>query len=167
MECLHKLPAGTAQTENGEFWFCEQKPSCHFICSEDEGYIYGTAMAAYHETEQPQPACCDNNLAKLRVRKNMMKDNYGRPFLVCLKNTDKCEYFEWANKIILERPRCYHNEVSKRRCVRKSGPNKGRVFFCSPKKFDDEINANFSSGKRKPHPLQRMKRKKKKKKKKR
>ena len=143
MECLHKLPASTAQTENGEFWFCEQKPSCHFICSKDEGYIYENAMTAFHETEQPQPVCCDNNIAKLRVVKDIMKDNYGRPFFVCSKNRDKCEYFEWGDKIILQRPRCYHNDVSKRRCVRQCGPNKGRPFFCCPRKYDDENKCKF------------------------
>jgi hypothetical protein len=143
MECLHKLPAGTAKTENGKFWFCKQKPTCHFICSKDEGYIYETAMAMYHETEQPQPVCCDNNLAQFRVVKDMMKDNYGRPFFVCSKNTNRCEIFEWADKIILQRQQCYHNEVSKRRCERKSGPNKGRIFFCCPRKFDDKDQCKF------------------------
>jgi hypothetical protein len=137
MECLHKLPAGTSETENGRFWFCDRKPSCHFICSEDEGYIYGITMDKYHETDQPQPVCCDNNLAKLRVVKDMIKDNYGHPFSVCSKDTNKCEYFEWADEIILSRPRCYHNEVSRRQKVKKSGPNGGKIFFCCPRKQDE------------------------------
>ena len=137
MQCLHKLPAGTSETENGRFWFCNQKPTCHFICSEDEGYLFGIAMAAYHETGQPQPICCANNLAKLRVVKDMVKDSYGRPFFVCSKDTNRCEYFEWADEIILPKPHCYHNEVCKRQRVKKDGPNRGKSFFCCPRKQDE------------------------------
>jgi hypothetical protein len=143
MECLHKLPAATTQTENGEFWFCEQKPSCHFICSKDEEYIYENTLSAFHATEQPQLVCCDNNAATFRVVKDIIKDNYGRPFFVCSKKTDKCGYFEWGDKIILQRPKCYHNKVSKRWSIRQTGPNKGRRFFCCSKKYDDENKCNF------------------------
>jgi hypothetical protein len=140
MECLHKLPAGT--TENEE-WICEQKPNCHFICKTEERHIYENAMIAFRATEQPQPVCCDNNLAKFRVVIDIMKDNYGRPFFVCSKNTDKCDYFEWGDKTILQRPLCYHNEVSKKRSVTKSGPNKGRVFFSCPRQRGDVDQCKF------------------------
>ncbi len=138
MQCLHKLPAGTSETENGLFWFCNQKPTCHFICSEDEGYLFENAIDAYHETGQSQPICCGNNLAKLRVVKNMLKQNFGRPFFVCSKDANRCEYFEWADEIILPKPPCYHNEASKRWRVKKEGSNKGKTFFCCAQKEKDK-----------------------------
>jgi hypothetical protein len=141
MACLHKLPA--AQTENGEFWICKQKPSCHFVCGKDARYIYENGVIAFHKTEQPQPVCCDNNLGKLFVVKDIVKDNYGRPFFKCSKNTNKCDYFEWADKIIPQKPRCYHNEVSKKRRVTKSGPNKERRFFSCPKHKYNALQCNF------------------------
>ena len=137
MQCLHKLPAGTSETGNGSFWFCNQNPTCHFICSEDEGYLFEKAIDAYHETGQSQPICCANNLAKLRIVKDMLKETYGRPFFVCSKDANRCEYFEWADEIILPKPPCYHNEACKSRTVKKEGPNKGKIFFCCPKKQND------------------------------
>ncbi len=137
MQCLHKLPAGTSETGNGLFWFCNQKPTCHFICSEDEGYLFENAIDAYHETGQSQPICCANNLAKLRIVKDMLKQSYGRPFFVCSKDANRCEYFEWADEIILPKPPCYHNEACKSRTVKKEGSNKGKRFFCCPKKQND------------------------------
>ena len=137
MQCLHKLPAGTSETENGLFWFCKQNPTCHFICSEDEGFLFENAIIAYHKTGQPQPKCCGENLAKLRVVKDMMKESYGHPFFVCSKDANKCEYFEWADEIILPKPRCYHNEVCRRWTVKKEGSNKGKRFFCCAKEQND------------------------------
>ena len=143
MQCLHKLPAGTSETGNGIFWFCNQNPTCHFICSEDEGYLFENAINAYHKTGQPQPKCCADNLAKLYVVKDMLKQNYGRPFFKCSKDADRCRYFEWADEIILPKPNCYHNEVCKSWTVTKEGPNKGKVFFCCSRRRDDKNQCNF------------------------
>ncbi len=137
MQCLHKLPAGTSETENGLFWFCNQKPTCHFVCSEDEGYLFEKAIDAFHKTGQPQPKCCANNLTKLRVVKDMLKENYGRPFFACSKDANRCEYFEWGDEIILPKPPCYHNEECRKWTVKKEGPNKGKIFFRCPRKENE------------------------------
>ncbi len=137
MQCLHKLPAGTSETENRLFWFCNQNPTCHFICSEDEGYLFENAIIAYHKTGQPQPKCCGNNLAKLRVVKDMLKQSYGHPYFACSKDASRCDYFEWADEIILPKPPCYHNEACKSLAVTKEGPNEGKIFFCCPRKQND------------------------------
>ncbi len=133
MQCLRKLPAVASETGNGLFWFCNQNPSCLFICSEDEERLYEEAINAYHKTGQPQPKCCGDNLAKLCVVKDMLKQNYGRPFFVCSKDANRCEYFEWADEIILPKPSCYHNEPCKSWTVKKEGSNKGKVFFRCPR----------------------------------
>ncbi len=137
MQCLHKLPAGTSETGNGLFWFCNQKPTCNFICSEDEGYLFEMGIIAFGKTNQPQPKCCGNNLAKLRIVKDILKQNYGRPFFVCSKDGDRCNYFEWADEIILPKPPCYHNETCVSWTVKKEGSNKGKKFFCCPRKQDN------------------------------
>ena len=137
MQCLHKLPAGTSETGNGLFWFCNQNPTCHFICSEDEGYLFETGIMAFHKTNQPQPICCDNNLARLRVVKHMLKQNYGRPFFACSKDENRCTYFEWADEIILPKPPCYHNEPCISWTVKKEESNKGKKFFCCSRKQDN------------------------------
>ena len=46
MECLHGKPASCSTTKNGSFWFCGQQPSCGFICTEDEGFLFQRALAA-------------------------------------------------------------------------------------------------------------------------
>ena len=126
-----------SETENRLFWFCNQNPTCHFICSEDEGYLFETGIMAFDRTNQPQPKCCGNNLAKLRVVKDMLKQNYGRPFFVCSKDTNHCNYFEWADEIILSKPPCYHNEPCISWTVKKEGSNKGKKFFRCSRKQDD------------------------------
>ncbi len=136
MQCLHKLPAGTSETGNGLFWFCDQKPSCKFVCSEDEGYLYEMGIMAFEKTNQPQPKCCGNNLAKLRIVKDILKQNYGRPFFVCSKDGNRCNYFEWGDEIIHPKPPCYHNETCVSWTVKKEGSNKGKKFFCCPRKQD-------------------------------
>ncbi len=137
MQCLHKLPAGTSETENGLFWFCDQKPSCKFVCSEDEGYLYEMGIIAFEKTNQPQPKCCGKNLARLRVLKDLLKQNYGRPFFVCSKDGNRCNYFEWGDESILPKPFCYHNETCVSWTVKKEGSNKGKKFFCCPRKQDE------------------------------
>jgi hypothetical protein len=114
---------------------CTHKPSAEKDNTKEENInheLYEKALMAFNKTNQPQPVCCDVNLAKLRVVLDSNKDNYGRPFFVCSKLTDKCKYFEWGDEIILQRPRCYHNEVSKKCVVKRPGQNKGRLFFSCP-----------------------------------
>ncbi len=143
MQCLHKLPAGTSETENGLFWFCNQKPTCNFICSEDEGYLYEMGIIAFERTKQPQPNCCGNNPAKLHMVKDMMKQNYGRPFFVCSKDDNRCSYFEWADETILPKPYCFHNETCKSWTVKKEGANSGKRFFSCPQGRDSDERCKF------------------------
>ncbi len=142
MRCLHKLPARASETENGLFWFCNQKPTCNFICSEDEGYLYEMGIIAFERTKQPQPYCCGNNPAKLRVVKDIMKQNYGRPFFVCPKETERCEYFGWGDETILPKPYCFHSETRKSLIVKK-GANTGKRFLKYPRRQDDTKRRKF------------------------
>ncbi len=96
MLCLHKLPAGMSK----HWWFCNQKPTCNFICSQDERHLYEIGIMTFERTNQSQPKCCDNNLAMLSMLKDVTNPNYGRPFFVCSKDANRCQYFEWGDKII-------------------------------------------------------------------
>ena len=130
MDCPHKSVANKDKNEENEDKNIDQE-------------LYEKAFTAFNKTNQAPPMCCDNNVAKFRVVLDEKKDNYGRPFFVCSKHTDRCEYFEWGDKAIVQRPRCYHNETSKKRRVRKPGPNKGRLFFSCPRQRDDVAQCAF------------------------
>ena len=138
MLCLHGEPAGTSTTENGTFWFCKQPSKCHFLCSEDQAYLYGKAVKEFLATKQPRPMCCSTenadsssrNYAVMRVVTDMEKASFGRPFFVCSKENDKCNYFEWGDQRIIEKPLCKHGKPSRLLKVKKEGPNKDRCFFC-------------------------------------
>ncbi len=143
MQCLHKLPAGRSETENGSFWFCNQKPSCNLICSEDEGYLYEMGIIDFERTDQPQPKCCGNNLARLRIVRDPMKRSYRRPFFVCSKDVNRCQYFEWGDETIPPKPYCFHSETCKSWTVKKEGPNKGKKFFRCPRMSDADERCNF------------------------
>ena len=70
MKCLHGEPAAHSTTQNGSFWFCNQSPSCHFFCPEDEGYLFEKAIELWKSTKQPHPRCDGHQkLAKMRVVK--------------------------------------------------------------------------------------------------
>ena len=83
---------------------CNQSPSCHFFCSEDEGYLFEKAIESWNSTKQPHPRCDGHQkLARMRVVKDLMKPSYGRPFFVwifCVKNRCKnyCFFISSANK---------------------------------------------------------------------
>ena len=137
MLCLHGTPAASSTTENGSFWFCGEYPKCHFICPEEEGYLYDKAIRAFLATNQERPKCCavdyeERNFAKMFVVKDPQSKNYGRPFFKCPKKNERCEYFEWGDEIIIPKPLCKHGKPSKLRKVKKQGPNQGRTFLCCP-----------------------------------
>ena len=91
MKCLHGEPCAQSTTEKGSFWFCNQNPSCNLICSEDESYLYEKAIGAWKSTKQSQPRCEKHSkLPKMRIVKNLLKANYGRPFFVCSDQTNPC-----------------------------------------------------------------------------
>ncbi len=139
MQCLHKLPA----VSSGIGWRCNQEPSCNFTCYENERYLYESGIFDFEKTNQPQPKCCSDNLAKLLIVKDPEKPNYRRPFFVCSKDENRCPYFEWADAIIPLRPYCFHNETCKSWTVKKEGPNKGRKFFRCPRQLYADGGCNF------------------------
>ena len=159
MLCLHGKQAGTSTTKNGTFWYCKQRNSpCHFICSEDQAPLYDKAVKEFLATKQDRPKCCAveipgttyyehtmrtlmndggnvkipkvrRNYAKMKVVTDMEKESFGRPFFVCSKENDPCNYFEWGDQIIVEKPLCEHGNPSRLLVVKKEGPNKDRKFF--------------------------------------
>ena len=79
MECLHGKAASNSTTDKGSFWFCGQKPSCGFLCTEEDGYLFQTALTAWRATGLTQPICESHRKpAKFRVVKDMLKKSYGR-----------------------------------------------------------------------------------------
>jgi hypothetical protein len=131
MDCPHKSPVNKDKNEDEN------------IDKSIDRELYEKAFTAFNKANHSPPVCCDNNVAKFRVVLDSEKDNYGRPYFVCSKHTDRCEYFEWGDKVILQRPRCYHNETSKKRRVMKPGPNKGRLFFSCPRQYNDVAQCTF------------------------
>jgi hypothetical protein len=70
-------------TSNGTFWFCDENPTCNFICADNECYMFEKAITAWRCTEQPHARCRDHDkLAKMCVVKDLMKENYGRRILL-------------------------------------------------------------------------------------
>ena len=140
MLCLHGKPAATSTTEKGTFWFCGEPSSCHFICSEEDAFLYDKAVKEFLATKQDRPKCCgvtpeasaDRNYARVRVVRDMSKVNFGRPFFTCSK--DGCDYFEWGDEIIVTKPLCKHGKPCKLLKVKKEGPNQGRNFLCCPER---------------------------------
>ena len=141
MKCLHGEEAASSTTENGNFWFCGQYPKCQFICSEDDSYLYEKAINAFLSTNQPLPRCCVlENFAKFYVVKDPEKESYGRPFFVCSKKNDRCEYFEWGDETIIEKPLCKHGKRCKVWKVKKEGPNQGRSFLSCPHRHEEKCD---------------------------
>ena len=135
-------PAAHSTTQNGSFWFCNQSPSCHFFCSEDEGYLFEKAIESWKSTKQPHPRCDGHQkLARMRVVKNLLKPTYGRPFFVCSDKTNPCSYWVWGDVRPIAKPECRHGSPCVIRNVKKEGLNKDRLFFCCPN--DKENSCRF------------------------
>ena len=138
MLCLHGKPAAKSTTENGTVWFCGEPSSCHFICPDEQAYLYEEAIDAFLATKQARPACCpiapgtsaEYNYARIRVVRGATKESFGRPFFTCSKGNDRCSYFDWGDEIIIPKPLCKHGKRSKLQKVKKEGPNRGRSFLC-------------------------------------
>ena len=87
MKCLHGEHCAQSPTEKVSFWFYNQSPSCNLICSKDEGYPYEKPAAVWKSTKQTHPRSEKHGkLAKMRVVKNLLKCNYGRPFFGAKKS---------------------------------------------------------------------------------
>ena len=147
MQCLHGKAAASSTTENGDFWFCAQNPKCEFLCSEEDGLLYDRAIQAFLATNQVLPKCCvledpdddqECNFAKIYVVKDPLKENYGRPFFKCSKKDgERCNYFEWGDEPIIEKPLYKHGKRCKLWKVKKEGPNHGRSFFKCPELYEE------------------------------
>ena len=142
MLCLHGKPAATSTTEKGTFWFCDEPFSCHFICSEEEAFLYDKAIKEFLATKQDRPKCCsvtpeasaERNYARIRVAKTL---NFGRSFFTCSKEKDRCDYFEWGDEIIIPKPLCQHGKPCKLQTARRENRNYGRKFLCCPEKKEN------------------------------
>ena len=162
MLCLHGEEAGTSTTEKGTFWHCKQPSTCHFFCSEDQVDLYDKAVKKFLATNQKRPKCCavniqdqrtlvndgDNveipeaevkrNYAKMLVVTDKEKESYGRPFFVCSKRKERCNYFAWGDEHIIKRPLCKHGKPCEFHTVKKEGPNYCRSFFCCPRPKNED-----------------------------
>ena len=74
----------------------------------------------------------ERNFAKFYVVKDPEKESYGRPFFSCSKKDDQCEYFEWGDEVIKEKPLCKHGKRCRVWKVKKEGPNQGQSFARCP-----------------------------------
>jgi hypothetical protein len=85
MECIHGKSAACSTTVRGTFSFCGEIPSCELFCHDEDFYLFTRAMVACQNSGSNHPIFPTHRqrLVKLRVVKDKMKDNYGRPFFVC------------------------------------------------------------------------------------
>ncbi|CAB4008766.1 endonuclease 8-like 3 [Paramuricea clavata] len=66
-------------------------------------------MEACQNSGSNHPICpTHQRLAKLRVVKDKLKDNYGRPFFTCSDRHDPCNFWQWGDIYESSRPRCKH-----------------------------------------------------------
>jgi hypothetical protein len=135
MECLHGKPASSSKTTNGVFFYCGQKPSCNFFCSQNDCSYFENAIAMWRNSNSPQPRCHEHKkLAKMLVVKDIFKPSFGRPFFVCPDKEKPCSFWQWGDVI---RPQCYHGVQCSTRKVKKEGANQGRLFYVCSKGKDE------------------------------
>ena len=142
MLCLHGKPTGKIKTEKGTLLTCQQPSTCHFSCSEDQKYLYSRAVECFLRTNQDRPLCCmgegtSRNYAKMKAD---TVTSLGRPFFVCSKKDDPCNYFAWGDKHIIPRPVCKHGKPSQLFTVKNEGPNKDRKFFGCDEQKENKCN---------------------------
>ena len=135
MLCLHGKPTGKIKTEKGTLWTFQQPSTCHFSCSEDQKYLYSRAVERFLRTNQARPLYCmgegtSRNYARMKAD---VVTSLARPFFVCSKKDDPCNYFAWGNKHIIPRPVCKHGKP----CNLEKNDQE-RYFFCchEPKEKD-------------------------------
>ena len=129
MLCLHD---SFGKTEKGTFWHCKQPSTCHFFCSEDQKYLYSRAVERFLSTNQARPLCCmgEDGVRNYAKMKADVVTSLGRPFFVCPKKDDPCNYFAWGDEQIIKRPLCKHGKPCNLEKIDKEGPNQERYFFC-------------------------------------
>ena len=160
MFCLHGKPAVTATTDKGTFWFCGEPSSCQLICPEEHELLYNEAVQKFLKTDQPRPVCCgiegtdERNYARIRVVRDASKASFGRPFFVCSKDKDQCQYFEWGDEIIEPKPLCQHGKPCTIQKVKKEGRNQGRYFLCCAEPRKD--SCGFFKWHKQPNPTKQL-----------
>ena len=140
MECLHGAPTAVITTRHsGDFHVCANKKesSCNFFCSPSDVHIFDGAVAKWRLSGVSQPSCPTHQKpARLMVVKDIEKANYGRHFFVCSYREDPCSFWTWGDEPDEVRPLCKHGVHCAIRKVKKSGRNKGRLFFCCPNEVE-------------------------------
>ena len=135
MECLHGVPAASVITKNGKFWRCDNKhyKSCEFFCPDQDRSLFETALLLWKTNGAPRPVChVHQKPAKMRVVRNVAKQNFGRPFFVCSSRENPCSFWEWGDRVEIPRPTCQHGLICRVRKVKKEGNNQGHLFYCCP-----------------------------------
>ena len=137
MKCLHGELRAQSTTQNGSFWFCNQNPSCDLICSEDESYTYEKAIGAWKSTKDPQPRCEKHGKpAKIRVVKNLLKANYGRPFFVCSDQSNPCSFWAWGDVQPIAKPKCRHgSQCAVRKVKKRNRQQRPLILLLCPRRF--------------------------------
>ena len=108
MECLHGVPAASVITKNGKFWRCDDKyyKSCEFFCPDQDRSLFETSLSLWKTNGAPRPMChVHQEPAKMRVVKNVAKQNFGRPFFVCSNRENPCSFWEWGDQVEIPRPK--------------------------------------------------------------
>ena len=101
MECLHGVPAASIITKNGKFWRCDDKyyKSCEFFCPDQDRSLFETSLSLWKTNGAPRPMChVHQEPAKMRVVKNVAKQNFGSPFFVCCNRENPCSFWSGAIK---------------------------------------------------------------------
>ena len=135
MECLHGVPAALLAHEKGKFFVCDNKNvnSCEFFCPEQDCDVFKTAIYLWKYNGAIHPVChAHQQAAKMRVVKDITKQNYGRPYFVCCFRSDPCNFWQWGDQIEIPRPKCRHGLETRIHKVKKVGNNHGRLFYCCP-----------------------------------
>ena len=151
MLCLHNEPAGKIKTVKGIYWICQQPSTCHFACSEDKKHLYKREVERFLNTNQSRPKCCgvapeaskdepspDRNFAKMKVVTDTENESFGRPYFVCSKRKERCNYFAWGDEYIVKRPLCKHGKPCEFHTVKKECPNYYRSFLCCPRPKNED-----------------------------
>jgi hypothetical protein len=87
------------------FGFVDRYPSCHFFCSEEDGYRFEKAIIAWKSAGAHQPQCHEHQkLARMRIVKDPMKEDYGRPCFVCSHRENPCFFWQWGDVAETVRP---------------------------------------------------------------
>ena len=124
MLCLHGKPVGSRVQASTygcrtpvRYDYCRQPSTCHFEVYSNDRHkdLYYEAVKTFLATNQKLPTCCVEttgstvrNYAKMKVVNDKEKGSFGRPYFVCSKFKNKCNYFEWGDQVIVEKPLCKH-----------------------------------------------------------